>query len=217
MPYDPERHHRRSIRLNGYDYRRPGAYFVTLCVHDRACVFGEVVDGVMRHSPVGHIAHACWMAIPDHHANVVLDAFVVMPNHVHGIIVITEPAPPPRGDERHRRDTIYRVPTSASPPPLASPGARGGNPPHRINRHSIRPNNSAGRRRDRYPPSCAPIRPPLPGNAGNKDGHSNGNPGSTTASFGPSTKWTVSVSTSSITRSGGKVIVFSQNSAERRC
>ncbi|GIW45209.1 MAG: hypothetical protein KatS3mg077_2491 [Candidatus Binatia bacterium] len=53
MPYDPERHHRRSIRLKGYDYTQPGAYFVTICTHDRACLFGEVVDGQMRLNEAG--------------------------------------------------------------------------------------------------------------------------------------------------------------------
>jgi len=81
-------HHRRSIRLKGYDYTRAGAYFVTICTKDRACLFGDVADGVMRLNQMGHIVRQCWLAIPDHVPPVLLDEFVVMPNHVHGIIVI---------------------------------------------------------------------------------------------------------------------------------
>ena len=84
---NPE-NHRRSIRLKGYDYTRAGAYFVTICTKDRACLFGDVADGVMRLNQMGHIVRQCWLAIPDHFPHVLLDEFVVMPNHVHGILVI---------------------------------------------------------------------------------------------------------------------------------
>lgn len=82
------KNHRRSIRLKGYDYTQAGAYFVTICTKDRACLFGDVADGVMRLDQMGHIVRQCWLAIPDHFPHVLLDEFVVMPNHVHGIIVI---------------------------------------------------------------------------------------------------------------------------------
>jgi len=88
MRYDPEKHHRRSIRLKGYDYTQAGAYFITICTKDRACLFGDVADGVMRLNQMGHIVRQCWLEIPEHFPHVVLDEFVVMPNHVHGIIVI---------------------------------------------------------------------------------------------------------------------------------
>jgi len=81
-------HHRRSIRLKGYDYTRAGAYFVTICTKDRTCLFGDVADGVMRLNQMGHIVRQCWLAIPEHFPHVLLDEFVVMPNHVRGIIVI---------------------------------------------------------------------------------------------------------------------------------
>ncbi len=87
--YDPDKHHRRSIRLKGYDYGQPGAYFVTIVTQHRACLFGDVVDGVMRLNEAGRVAEECWLAIPEHFPHVTLDAFVIMPNHVHGIIVIT--------------------------------------------------------------------------------------------------------------------------------
>jgi len=82
------KNHRRSIRLKGYDYTRAGAYFVTICTKDRACLFGDVADGVMRLNQMGHIVRQCWLAIPNHVPHVLLDEFVVMPNHVHGILVI---------------------------------------------------------------------------------------------------------------------------------
>ncbi|RME47185.1 MAG: transposase [Caldilineae bacterium] len=81
---------RRSIRLKGYDYTQPGAYFITICTHDRAHLFGEVVDGEMRLNALGEIARQCWTAIPDHFPHAALDEFVIMPNHVHGIIWIVD-------------------------------------------------------------------------------------------------------------------------------
>jgi putative transposase len=84
-------HNRRSIRLKGYDYSRPGAYFVTICIHDRAQrLFGNVVDGKMALNDAGECAQRCWLSIPAHFPDVTLDEFVVMPNHVHGIIVILD-------------------------------------------------------------------------------------------------------------------------------
>jgi len=100
-------HHRRSIRLKGYDYSQAGAYFVTIVTQGRECRFGEVVDGAMQLSESGRIAEDCWRAIPDHFPDVELGAFVVMPNHVHGIIILN-------GNRRGTMDgrgTIYRAPT----------------------------------------------------------------------------------------------------------
>ena len=94
MTYDPERHHRRSIRLKGYDYAQAGAYFVTICAHGRECLFGQVLDGEMQLNAYGDIVAQCWDDLPRHYPTVDLDAFVVMPNHVHGIVVLTDPAPP---------------------------------------------------------------------------------------------------------------------------
>jgi REP element-mobilizing transposase RayT len=91
--YDPERHQRRSIRLRGYDYARAGGYFVTVCTHQRACLFGAISDGQMRLNAVGQVATQCWRAIPDHFPDVRCDEFVVMPNHIHGILWIVTPNP----------------------------------------------------------------------------------------------------------------------------
>ena len=88
MTYDPKRRHRRSIRLKGYDYTQPGAYFVTICTHNREPLFGRMVDGDMVLNVFGEMVWAWWREIPDHFLHVELDAFVAMPNHVHGIIWI---------------------------------------------------------------------------------------------------------------------------------
>ncbi len=83
-----DRHHRKSIRLPGCDYSRPGAYFVTLCTQDRTHLFGRILDGVMQLNEWGEIALRCWQAIPHHFSNIALDEFVIMPNHMHGILWI---------------------------------------------------------------------------------------------------------------------------------
>ncbi len=88
MPYDPQRHHRRSIRLRGYDYSNAGVYFVTLCVRDRICLFGEVLDGAMRLNDMGRKVEGLWKELPSRFPRVAIDEFVVMPNHFHGIIVL---------------------------------------------------------------------------------------------------------------------------------
>jgi REP element-mobilizing transposase RayT len=77
---------RKRLRLHGYDYTEPGAYFVTICVSDRSCLFGDIVEGSVRLSELGRIVHERWIALPQHHRFFELDAFVVMPNHVHGVL-----------------------------------------------------------------------------------------------------------------------------------
>ena len=89
MNYDPRIHHRCSIRLKNYDYSQPGAYFVTICVHCRVCLFGEIINGKMQLNEVGQIVVECFKEIPQHFRNVEHDVFVVMPNHIHGILFIT--------------------------------------------------------------------------------------------------------------------------------
>ena len=83
------RRYRKSVRLKGYDYTEPNAYFVTVCTHYKRCIFGEVVHHEMALNAYGHVAHECWQGIPNHFPVVELDAFQAMPNHVHGIIAIT--------------------------------------------------------------------------------------------------------------------------------
>ncbi len=79
---------RRTIRLSGYDYSRPGEYFITICTQNRFCLFGEVVNGSMILNKYGQIAKNEWIKTAEIRDNVVLDVFIIMPNHVHGIIRI---------------------------------------------------------------------------------------------------------------------------------
>lgn len=92
MKYDPQKHHRRSIRLKGYDYTQAGAYFVTICAHQRMHVFGEIVNGEMILNDTGKIARDEWFKTAKLRPYVELyeDEFVVMPNHAHGIIWIVD-------------------------------------------------------------------------------------------------------------------------------
>lgn len=79
---------RRSIRLRDYDYSSPGEYFITICTHNRECLFGEVVDGEMVLNDFGKIAHEEWFRTESIRDNVELDVFVIMPNHMHAIFGI---------------------------------------------------------------------------------------------------------------------------------
>ena len=88
MKYDPLRHHRRSIRLTGYDYAQAGEYYVTLCVKDRDCILGEILQNEVRLSRIGEIVKQCWEGIPKHFSNAMLDEFIIMPNHLHGIVIL---------------------------------------------------------------------------------------------------------------------------------
>lgn len=86
MPYDPLTHDRRSLRLPSYDYAGPGAYFITICTHNRAHTFSNITDGVMQLSAAGEIVAHEWQRSAGVRNELSLGAFVVMPNHLHGII-----------------------------------------------------------------------------------------------------------------------------------
>jgi len=90
MKYNPQIHHRRSIRLQGYDYSQNGAYFITLCTHNRECLFGQIQNGQMILNEYGKMVEQCWNNLSNHYDNIELDAYVIMPNHFHGIILITD-------------------------------------------------------------------------------------------------------------------------------
>ncbi len=79
-----------SIRLKDWDYRSEGAYFITICTKNRECLFGEIKNQKTFLSNTGKIAEKYWIDIPKHFGHVELDAFVIMPNHIHGIIIINE-------------------------------------------------------------------------------------------------------------------------------
>ena len=88
MPSHESKPNRRSIRLRDYDYTQPGAYFITICAHDRACVFGDVVGGEMRLNDAGWMV-TNWFNELENHFNVIMcDEFVCMPNHVHFVLQI---------------------------------------------------------------------------------------------------------------------------------
>ena len=91
MKFDPQKHHRRSIRLKGYDYSQMGAYYVTIDVQNRAYLFGEIVNYEMVLNEAGKMVHLHWALLPERFQNIELDVYRVMPNHFHGIIVINEP------------------------------------------------------------------------------------------------------------------------------
>jgi REP element-mobilizing transposase RayT len=91
LPYDPDIHHRRSIRLPGYDYSWAEAYFITLCTSHRECLFGEVDSQQIHLSQLGQIVDEEWHRSAHIRQEIELDAWVVMPNHVHGIVIITCP------------------------------------------------------------------------------------------------------------------------------
>jgi REP element-mobilizing transposase RayT len=88
MNYDPTRHRRRSIRLPAYDYAQAGAYFVTMVTHQRQCLFGEIVGGQMRLAAYGQVVSEQWLRSALVRGEIELDAFIVMPNHIHGIVII---------------------------------------------------------------------------------------------------------------------------------
>lgn len=104
------------MRLQNFDYTAAGAYFVTICTHQRAEVFGLIEAGKVELSSAGKVVESVWKEIPTHHAYVELDEFVVMPNHIHGILVINES---PVGARVIAPDSI-----SASNPTIASVGAQ---------------------------------------------------------------------------------------------
>jgi putative transposase len=88
MNHDPNRHCRSSIRLKGYDYSQAGAYFVTVCAQEKKCLFGDIVDGEMHLNDAGKMARDVWDDLSIRYLSIETDAFVVMPNHIHGVIVI---------------------------------------------------------------------------------------------------------------------------------
>ena len=88
-----------SIRLQGYDYSQPGIYFITIVTHNRQCSFGNIIDDEMMLNEFGVLVKNEWLKTGIIRPNIVIDAFVVMPNHLHGIIIITD------NDDEYSRDT----------------------------------------------------------------------------------------------------------------
>ena len=82
------KHHRRSIRLKGYDYSQPGRYFITICTYQRICLFGEIVNDKMILNSFVKIVDEEWQRTARIRPNIECDAYIIMPNHMHGIIII---------------------------------------------------------------------------------------------------------------------------------
>ncbi len=121
MQLKPRRPRRRATRLRDYDYGQTGGYFVTICAQDQECLFGRIIGGRLQLSEIGKIVAKCWNRIPKHFLSVELDVCVVMPNHIHGIIVLgTRAARFPRPSTRSQPDRRGEV---ASPGPQNSTGS----------------------------------------------------------------------------------------------
>ena len=111
--FDPN-HHRRSIRLQDYDYSQAGAYFITICTHEHQCIFGRISDGTMHLNKLGEVVEREWLRTPQLRSYVDLDVFAIMPNHMHGILIINEDR---RGILPHaRRIQQFGKPVSGSIP-----------------------------------------------------------------------------------------------------
>jgi putative transposase len=116
MKYNPLLHHRRSTRLIGYDYALAGAYFITLCTQHRRCIFGEIKDGKMILNQYGQIAYDEWLKTPDIRPNVALDVFVIMPNHMHAIVLFIDE----NTSDHHLEPNAFAM-RSEEPGPFRSP------------------------------------------------------------------------------------------------
>ena len=114
MKYNPEKYHRRSIRLKEYDYSQAGAYFVTVCAWNRECLFGKVVDGEMQLNDIGRIVADEWTRSCEIRQEIELDEWIVMPNHIHGIIIITDVGAHGRAPLQHDNTVLHREPRSLS-------------------------------------------------------------------------------------------------------
>ncbi len=108
-------HHRKSIRLQGFDYASVGAYFVTICTNERACLFGEIIDSKIILNEIGKMVQRHWNSMSKHFQNVIMDEFIIMPNHMHGIITIFDDV----GAKHSQKDTgVNKIVLSENASPL---------------------------------------------------------------------------------------------------
>ncbi len=105
MKFNPEHHHRRSIRLKGFDYSSPGFYFLTICTYDKECYLGEIRSNKMYLNEVGRAVQFTWEELPNHNS-IKLESFIIMPNHIHGVIQIVGAGSKPAQKENLR----YKIP-----------------------------------------------------------------------------------------------------------
>lgn len=88
MKYNPDIHHRRSIRLKGYDYSQKGYYFVTICIQNRECLLGQSINNTIVLNDAGLMVQNIWKTLPEYYPGVGIDSYIIMPNHIHGIIIV---------------------------------------------------------------------------------------------------------------------------------
>lgn len=105
MKYNPHIHHRQSIRLRGFDYSDVGGYFVTVCTHGKERLFGLIIDDIMSLNDSGRVVETVWKELPNRFPRAVIDEFIVMPNHFHGIIMIGPASGTKDGTPRDETDT----------------------------------------------------------------------------------------------------------------
>jgi putative transposase len=115
MKFNPEIHHRRSIRLREYDYVQIGMYFVTICVQDRECLLGKITNRQIILNEYGNVVNEFWRNLSVHFSHIELDSFVIMPNHMHGIIVINNDC---RGEVSSPLSGINKYKKGGETPPL---------------------------------------------------------------------------------------------------
>ena len=109
MVLNPEKQQRRSIRLKKYNYSQPGYYFITACTQNRQCLFGEIDNNIMKSGGFGNIVKDTWNDLPNHNYNILLDSFVIMPNHIHGIIqFVGAGSKPAQSGKNHPLSEIVR-------------------------------------------------------------------------------------------------------------
>ena len=121
----PDPRNRRSTRLKSYDYSRSGAYFITIVTQDRSLLFGDIVDDDLHLNNAGEMVQRCWEEMPNRFPAITMDCFVVMPNHIHGIVVIQQPAPVVGaslvGAQGPLRQPVADAEAPAHPPAVGAP------------------------------------------------------------------------------------------------
>jgi REP element-mobilizing transposase RayT len=112
MIFDPKKHHRRSVRLKGYDYAQLGGYFVTIVSYQRECLFGEIVNGEMCLNDLGKVVKLQWEKLVARFSMIELGTFVVMPNHIHAVIVIRNGRGTAENTHNKNFESLRRAPTT---------------------------------------------------------------------------------------------------------
>ncbi|MCX5920977.1 MAG: transposase [Candidatus Melainabacteria bacterium] len=117
---------RKPLRLTAYDYAQNGAYFITICTENRAYLFGDIVDNTMVLNDAGKMVESVWREMPMHYPNILLDAFIIMPNHIHFIIVFIEND---HSVPKSLADVINHAPTTRTEPSVGVPFMASANQP----------------------------------------------------------------------------------------